>query len=163
MPTIEPLPHATLSQIIGLLETLHDRGGRDDIYKLAKELNLELGDLMAALRSAEMLEFITTPGGDVELNELGRKMLRARTVGRKRLFHSQLKKQPLFLQLHQLLEQAPGKRLDKETVLEELSKRLPDEDAAQLFDTAINWARYAELFGYDQDTGDCFLPEELGA
>jgi NitT/TauT family transport system ATP-binding protein len=160
MPTIEPLPRTTLSQIIGLLETLHDRGGRDDIYKLARELNLELGDLMAALRAAEMLEFITTPGGDVELNELGRKMLRARTAGRKKLFQAQLTKLPLFVQLHQLLEQAPGKRLDKETVLEELSKWLPDEDAAQLFETAINWSRYAELFGYDQDTGDCFLPEE---
>ncbi|HUJ79456.1 MAG TPA: AAA-associated domain-containing protein [Nitrospiria bacterium] len=160
MPTIEPLPHAMSSQIIGLLEALHDRGGRDDIYKLAKELNLELGDLMAAIRGAELLEFATTPGGDVELTDLGKKLLRARTPGKKKLFLAQMKKGPLFSQLHQLLEQAPGKRLDKERVLEELSKWLPDEDAAQLFETAINWARYSELFGFDQDTGDCFLPEE---
>jgi NitT/TauT family transport system ATP-binding protein len=160
MPTIEPLPHTTLSQIIGLLETLNDRSGRDDIYKLAGELNLELGDLMAAIRASEMLEFVTTPGGDVELNELGRKMLRARTPGRKKLFQTQLKKLPVFAQLRQLLEQAPGRRLDKESVLEELSKWLPDEDTAQLFETAINWSRYAELIGFDQDTGDCFLPEE---
>jgi len=107
-----------------------------------------------------MLEFVTTPGGDVELSDLGRKLLRARTVGRKKLFQAQVKKLPLFVQLFQLLAQAPGKRLDKERVLEELSKWLPDQDAAQLFETAINWGRYAELFGYDQDTGDCFLPEE---
>lgn len=160
MSTIEPLPRTTLSQIIGLLEALNDRGGKDDIYKLAKELNLELGDLMAAIRAAEMLEFVTTPGGDAELNDLGRKMLRARTPGRKKLFQAQLQKLPLFVQLRQLLERAPGKRLEKDAVLEELSKWLPDEDTAQLFDTAINWSRYAELFGYDQDTGDCFLPEE---
>jgi NitT/TauT family transport system ATP-binding protein len=160
MPTIEPLPRTTLSQIIGLLEALNDRGGKDDIYKLAKELNLELGDLVAAIRAAEMLEFVTTPGGDAELNDLGRKMLRARTPGRKKLFLAQLKKVPLFAQLYELLEKAPGKRLDKDSVLEELSKWLPDEDTAQLFDTAINWSRYAELFGYDQDTGDCFLAEE---
>jgi len=160
MPTIEPLPHAMSNQIIGLLETLHDQNGRDDIYKLPKELHLELGDLMDAIRAAEMLEFVTTPGGDVELSDLGRKMLRAKTVGRKKLFQAQVKKLPLFMQLHQLLAQAPGKRLDKDRVLEELSKWLPDEDAAQQFETAINWARYSELFGYDQDTGDCFLPEE---
>jgi len=160
MPTIEPLPHAMSSQIIGLLEALHDRGGRDDIYKLPKELHLELDDLMDSIRAAEMLEFVTTPGGDVELSELGRKLLRARTVGRKKLFHAQIKKLPIFVQLHQLLAQAAGNRLDKESVLEQLSKWLPDDDPARLFETVINWARYTELFGYDQDTGDCFLPEE---
>jgi NitT/TauT family transport system ATP-binding protein len=157
--TMEPLPHTTSSRIIGLLEALNDRGGRDDIYKLARELNLELGDLLAAIRAAETLEFVTTPGGDVELNELGRKLVRARMAGRKKLMQAQLKKLPLVAHLYELLEKAENKRVQKETMLEEISRLLPDEDAAQLFDTAINWSRYAELFSYDQDTGDCFFPE----
>ncbi|MEW6324407.1 MAG: AAA-associated domain-containing protein [Nitrospirota bacterium] len=155
--SIEPLPHTTSSRIIGLLEALNDRGGRDDIYKLARELNLELGDLLAAIRAAEMLELVTTPGGDVELNDLGRKFVRARIPGRKRLMQAQLKKLPLFARLYQLLEQSERKRVEKEAMVEELSRLLPDDDAAQLFETAINWSRYAELFGYDQDTGDCFI------
>jgi len=157
--SMEPLPHTTSSRIIGLLEALNDRGGRDDIYKLARELNLELGDLLAAIRAAETLEFVTTPGGDVELNELGRKLVRARMAGRKKLMREQLKKLPLVAHLYQLLEGSANKRVEKEVMLEEISRLLPDEDAAQLFDTVINWSRYAELFGYDQDTGDCFLPE----
>jgi len=157
--SIEPLPHTAASQVIGLLEALNDRGGRDDIYKLAKELNLELGDLMAAIRVAEKLEFVTTPGGDVELNDLGRKMLRARTPGKKKLFHAQVKKVPLVDHLYQLLVRSPHKRVTKEAMVEELSKLLPDDDAAQLFDTVLNWSRYAELFSYDQDTGECFIPE----
>jgi NitT/TauT family transport system ATP-binding protein len=155
--TMEPLPHTTSSRIIGLLEALNDRGGRDDIYKLARELNLELGDLLAAIRAAELLEFVATPGGDAELNELGKKFLRARMQGRKKLMQTQLKKLPLLALLLSLLEQAPDKRLQKEAVLEELAKQLPDEDAAQLFDTAINWSRYAELFGYDKDTDELFI------
>ena len=157
--SIEPLPRTTSSQIIGLLEALNDRGGRDDIYKLARELNLELGDLLAAIRAAEMLEFVATPGGDVELNELGRKLVRARIAGRKKLVQAQLKKLPVIARLYERIGQAEQKRVEKDALVEELSRLLPDEDAAQQFDTAINWSRYAELFGYDQDTGECFFPE----
>jgi NitT/TauT family transport system ATP-binding protein len=157
---MEPLPQTTTSRIIGVLEMLNDRGGRDDIYKLARELNLELGDLLAAIRATELLEFVTTPGGDVELTELGRKMVRARVSGRKKLFHAQIKKLELFTHVYQMLERAERKRVEKDLVLEELSRVLPEEEAHKLFETVINWSRYAELFGYDQDTGDCFLPEE---
>lgn len=154
---MEPLPQTTSSRIIGLLETLNDRGGRDDIYRLARELNIEPGDLLAAIRAAELLEFVATPGGDVELSEPGRKFVRARIPGRKKLMQAQLKKLPLVAHLYQLLEKAEQKRVQKEVMLEEISRLLPDEDAAPLFDTAINWSRYAELFGYDQNTEEVFI------
>lgn len=154
---MQPLPQTTSSRIIGLLETLNDRGGRDDIYRLARELNIEPGDLLAAIRAAELLEFVATPGGDVELSEPGRKFVRARIPGRKKLMQAQLKKLPLFTHLYQMLEQAPGKRIEKDRAVSELSRLLPEDDAEQLFETAINWSRYAELFGYDKDTDELFI------
>ena len=155
----QPLPHTTTSQIIGLLEMLNDRGDREDIYKLARELNIESGDLLDVIRAAEMLHFVTTPGGDVELDELGRKMVKTRVGGRKKLFNTQLRTIPIFQHLCGLLEQAEQKRVEKELVLEELARLQPEDDASRLFDTIINWSRYAELFGYDQDTGECLLPD----
>ena len=66
---VEPLPNSTIGKIVGLLEVLDDHGGREDIYKLARELKYEFGELLTVLKAAEMVGFVHTPGGDVEIVE----------------------------------------------------------------------------------------------
>lgn len=156
---VEPVPQSGINRILGLMRLLHKRGDKEDIYKLGNELNYELGELLMVIKAGEMLGFLSTPGGDVTLEELGRKMLRSNTNGKKKLFKDQLKKLSLFQYFTQLLEQAEDKSLSKDAILEELTRILPDEQPEPLFDTLVNWGRYAELFGYNPDREELYLDQ----
>ena len=65
------LPHARPGGITGLLEILHDRGGRDDIYHVADDLAFEIDDLLPIVEAASMLGFVRVSEGDVELTPPG--------------------------------------------------------------------------------------------
>ncbi len=59
---------------------------------------------------------------------------------------------------------APGGRARtrsaaKDIVLEEFAMRLPSQDPRQLFETMVDWARYAELFGYEPQTEMLYLDQ----
>jgi len=45
----------------------------------------------------------------------------------------------------------------REEVLDKLAELLPNEDAESSFSTIVNWGRYAELFGYNDDTQTFYL------
>src|SRR5580658_5749548 len=58
------LPHARVGGISGLLEIINDRGGREDLPKLAESLRLEVDDLLPAVDAALMLGFAQVSEGD---------------------------------------------------------------------------------------------------
>ena len=52
---INPIPDCQLTWVFGLLETLEDRGGRDDGYKIARDLQFKFSDLLKVMKTAEIL------------------------------------------------------------------------------------------------------------
>ncbi|MBI1748536.1 MAG: AAA-associated domain-containing protein [Acidobacteria bacterium] len=156
---VEPLPQSGINRILGLMELLHQRGGKEDIYKLGRELNYELGDLLLVIKGGEMLGFLDTPSGDVTLERLGEEMLKGNSNVKKQLFKEQLKKLRIFQHFTRLLEQAEEKRLEKDAILEELARILPQEQPQHIFKTLVNWSRYAELFGYNPDREELYLDQ----
>ncbi|HEY5599527.1 MAG TPA: AAA-associated domain-containing protein [Candidatus Manganitrophaceae bacterium] len=157
---IEPLPQVSSSKVIGLLEYLDDRNGKEDIYKLAEATHYETGELLSVIKMAEMLGLVETPGGDVTLVDLGRKLLKSKVGQRKAMIREQLKKMPIFQRLIDELQKSEGRRLSRESILEELSRYFPHENIEDLFKTVVNWGRYAELLGYSHDTQTLYLDEE---
>ena len=156
---IEPIPAVSSGTVIGLLEYLDDHNGREDIYKLAREIHYEFGQLLAVIKMAEMLGLVETPGGDAVILDLGKKLVNSKITQRKRIIREQLRRLKIFQVILQLLEQAEEKRLDQEVVIERLSGHLPHEDTQKLFETLVNWGRYAELLGYSSDTGKLYWDE----
>lgn len=158
---VEPLPHGvSSSKVIGLLEYLDDHHGKEDIYKLAEAIHYELGELLSVIKMAEMLGLVETPGGDVVLTDLGRKILKSKVAQRKLIIREQLKKLKIFQHLIEILQKSEEGRLSREVVLEELARLYPHENAEVLFKTIVNWGRYAELLGYNPDTQTLYLDEE---
>jgi NitT/TauT family transport system ATP-binding protein len=157
---IHPLPDCQLTPVFGLLELLEDRGGRDDGYKIARDLNFRFADLLKVMKSAEIIGFVSTPAGDVVLEPLGKQFLDADINERKVLFREQLKKHNLFGYLIRLLHGQPDKSLSKEVVLEHLAMLLPTEKPERQFATIVNWGRFAELFGYNKDDDRFYLDNE---
>ena len=157
---IEPLPQVSASKVIGLLEYLDDHQGEDDIYRLAETIHYELGELLSVIKMAEMLGFAETPGGDVVLRDLGKKLIKSKIGKRKRMIREQLEKLAIFQSLISILKASEAGRLDRETVLSALSRFLPHENIDALFKTLVNWGRFAELIGYNPDTQTLYLDEE---
>jgi len=157
---INLIPDCHITWVVGLLEVLEDRGGSEDGYKIARELQFNFSDLLNVMKAAEILGFVSTPTGDVILEPLGRKFLESDMNGRKLMIHEALKKLSLFSYLIRLLRGQEDHSLSKEVVLEHLAMLLPNEAPEKLFRTIVNWGRFAELFGYNKDEDRFYLDHE---
>ena len=152
-----PLPETEISEILGLIEVLKAKDGREDIYKLAAELNMEFGQTLTVIRGAELLKLVHTPGGDVVLETLGEKISRAKINQRKKIIKDQIKKIPIFQEVCKFLQEKEDSEATREDILEKLAEFLPNENAEKAFSTLVHWGRYAELFGYNDDAHVFYL------
>src|SRR5215472_3966530 len=100
---INPIPNCQMTWVFGLLEMLEDRGGREDGYKIARDLQFKFTDLLKVMKTAEILGFVTTPAGDIVLESLGRQFLEGDINQRKLIVREQLKKLGLFAYFMRLL------------------------------------------------------------
>jgi NitT/TauT family transport system ATP-binding protein len=157
---INPIPDTQISRVFGLLEVLADRGGRDDGYKLARDLNYKFDDLLRVMKAAEIMGLVETPQGDVVLTELGRKFLDADINQRKLIVRQQIKELGLFSYFVRILQSQEDKSISREVVLEHLVMLLPNEKPDRIFATMVNWGRFAELFGYNKDEDRFYLDQE---
>ncbi|HYB90649.1 MAG TPA: AAA-associated domain-containing protein [Candidatus Binataceae bacterium] len=157
---IHPIPDCHLTVVFGLLEFLEDRGGREDGYKIARDLQFDFGDLLKVMKAAEILGFVSTPAGDVVLEPLGKQIIDADVNHRKLLVRQQLKKLNLFSYLVRLLRGEKDRSVSRKVVLEHLAMLLPSEKPERLFSTVVNWGRWAELFGYNKDEDRFYLDHE---
>jgi NitT/TauT family transport system ATP-binding protein len=157
---ITPVPDCQLTWVFGLLEFLDDQGGREDGYKIARDLQFKFSDLLKVMKAAEILGFVTTPAGDVVLEPFGKQFLEGDINQRKLVMREQLKKLSLFSYFIRLLRAQEDRSLNKEVVLEHLAMLLPSERPERLFSTIVNWGRFAELFGYNKDEDRFYLDHE---
>ena len=160
-PTAIPvLPNARVGSIVGLLETLNEHGTKIDIYKLSESLGFRLNDLMPITEAAELLGFVKIESGDIELADLGRKVVDGDENAKKAIFRQQMLASVLLARrIRSELENSHDSRIGREVILEFLgSSFTPDESERQVL-AIVDWARYAELFDYDPETDQFFLPE----
>jgi NitT/TauT family transport system ATP-binding protein len=148
----EPLPEATTSEIIGLVEYLGARAGKEDIFRIAERTHSEIGRMLAIVEAAELLEFVETPKRQVVLTLEGNRFLDAPIEGRKSIWSEKLLKLPLFKVVHDAMLQQPNQTLDRDFVIECFVLYFPQEDHDQVFRTFIRWARFGNLFAYDETT-----------
>ena len=80
------LPHARVGGIAGLVELLHDRGGREDLFRLSEELVMDVEDLLPILEACQLLGFAWLKEGDVQLSKQGVEFADADIQTRKVLF-----------------------------------------------------------------------------
>ncbi|MGC2110188.1 MAG: nitrate/sulfonate/bicarbonate ABC transporter ATP-binding protein [Candidatus Korobacteraceae bacterium] len=155
------LPHARPGGIAGFLELLADRGGRDDLYKLADELSMDVDDLLPIVEAAAMLGFAVLREGDVEITPEGRKFGEADIQTQKQLFRDAALKNVAILRLientlHAKRDHAIGEEFFRDILDEHFSAN----EVERQFETALNWGRYAEIFDYDSEKGRLFHRED---
>jgi NitT/TauT family transport system ATP-binding protein len=149
---IEPLPAATTSEIVGLLEYLDARGGKDDLFELSAETDREFGHVIAITKAAELLNFVDTPKQDVVLTADGRRFVKASAEERKEVWREQLLKLRLFQDVYGLLTQQEDHAINADAVRELIIIAMPRENYEAVFDTMVRWARFGNLFAYEEDS-----------
>jgi NitT/TauT family transport system ATP-binding protein len=156
--TLEPLPHVSTSEIIGLLEYLDARGGREDIFRIASDTNSEFGRLISIVEAAEMLDFVDTPKRMVVLDVRGTEFVKVGPEDRKAIWRAQLLQLHIFRLVSDALKRQPNHKLDRDFVLETIVMHMPHENYERVFHTLVGWARFGNLFAYDDDSGMITLP-----
>ena len=101
------------------------------------------------VRGAEQLGWVNTPGEIVQLTQAGREVMAMDDDARKDATRTRLAKQPLFGRLLAMLKEEGT--VEDEEVLADLTIYFPFIPAQSLFDTIIEWGRYAELLDHDAD------------
>jgi NitT/TauT family transport system ATP-binding protein len=149
---VEPLPDARAGDVIGLLEYLDARGGREDVFRIAGDTNQEYGRVIAAVNGAELLDFVDTPRRTVVLEPLGARLVRADPVERKTIWRQQLLRLGLFRRVADALARQADRSIDADFVLETIAMAMPFEDYRRVFAVFVSWARYGDLFAYDEST-----------
>ncbi len=155
------LPHARPGGIAGFLELLADRSGRDDLYKLADELSMDVDDLLPIVEAAELLGFAVLREGDVEITPEGRSFAEADIQTQKTVFREAALKNIAILRLiENTLHAKRDHAIGEEFFRDILDEHFSSDEVERQFQTALNWGRYAEIFDYDSETGRLFHRED---
>lgn len=162
-PDLNVLPNVGISEILGLVELLKNKGGTEDIYKLANELKMEFGDTLTVIRAAEILGLVHTPGGDVVLEKKGDAVVQSKIVKeRKSIVREQMNRLPVFVKIREYLLETDDQQAKRDGIIQKLAELIPNENAEQMFNVLINWGRYGEIFGYNDDTEMVYLDHTGG-
>jgi len=152
-PRYQMLPHARRGAIAGLLELLDDRDGREDLYRVADDLHLEVDDLLPLVEAATILQFARPDKGDVELTPAGRAFAQADIPMRKSMFRdAALAHVNLLKQMESALRSKTDGTMPVDFFRDLLSDHFSPEEAQRQIDTALNWGRYGDILGYDAET-----------
>ena len=156
------LPHARPGGIAGLLELLLDKGGRDDIYRLADDLAFEIDDLLPIVDAAQLLGFLKIEEGDAAITEPGTEFANSEILRQKELFRTAATEHVLLLrQIRRAIESKSDHTVPEEFFLDMIDEQFSEEESRRQMETAITWGRYAELFDFDASKRRFVMPDAL--
>src|ERR1700735_1317817 len=148
------LPHARVGGIACPLEILHDRGGREDLFRLSEELVMDVEDLLPILEACVLLGFAWLKEGDVQLSPQGAAFADADIQTRKVLFRqAALEHVTILKQIASILQRKSDHSITDDFFHDILDEHFSEEEVQRQLDTAMNWGRYAEIFDYDRESG----------
>ena len=154
------LPRVSTNRLAGLMEALAGPpyNGKADLPDIAATLQMEVDDLFPVVETLQLLRFADTADGDIRLTEQGRRFVEADVDARKRLFGDHLLAYvPIASLIKRVLDERPSHRAPFSRFSEQLADFMSDEAAEKTLRTIINWGRYAEIFAYDEASGQFSL------
>lgn len=137
--------------ITGIVDVIHDHGGRADIARIAINLQSDVDDLLPVIDVAEALGLVKVENGDVSLTDLGKRFVRARSDQKKLILRDALRNVEPFATIFKLVEEK--EEFTAEDLFEELSEMsdLNEEyrDPEEIHHMLLEWLLYTELVEYD--------------
>ncbi|HXS08127.1 MAG TPA: nitrate/sulfonate/bicarbonate ABC transporter ATP-binding protein [Rhizomicrobium sp.] len=160
-PTIEmPLHHVSPNQISGLIEALAAAPyeGKADLPDIAYEQELEVDELFPVAEAMQLLRLADVEGGDIKLTHMGKRFADADLNERKEIFSRALMTNvPLAAHIKKVLDERASHSAPRTRFLDELEDHMAEDAAEDSLKTVISWARFGELFSYDDDAASFSL------
>lgn len=150
------LSRVSTNTLAGLMETIAGPpfGGKADLPLLGERTHLEAHDLIKAVETLQLLHFAEVAEGDVTLTPDGLSFAELGVDERKALFaRNLLLHLPLVARIRKVLDERPNHRAPRLRFQDELEDHMSEEAAIETLNTVTNWARYAEVFAYDEASG----------
>jgi NitT/TauT family transport system ATP-binding protein len=149
-----PLNHVSPNQISGLIEALAapPYDGKADLPDIAYEQELEVDELFPVAEAMQLLRLADVEGGDIKLTHMGKRFADAELNERKEIFSRALMNYvPLAVHIRKILDERASHSAPKTRFLDELEDHMAEDAAEETLKTVVSWARFSELFSYDDD------------
>jgi NitT/TauT family transport system ATP-binding protein len=157
------LPHARPGGIAGFVELVVERGGKEDLYHVAEDLQMEVDDLLPIAEAARMLGFVKLERGDVLITPQGQAFYAADIGDRQKMFKTAvLQHIPLLQQMNNALTSKTDHAMPLEFFRDVLDERFSAEETRRQIETALDWGRYSGIFAYDSERDRLVSPAEEG-
>jgi NitT/TauT family transport system ATP-binding protein len=149
-----PLMHVSPNQISGLVEALAAApyNGKADLPDIAYEQELEVDELFPVAEAMQLLRLAEVEGGDIKLTHMGKRFADGELNERKEIFSRALMAHvPLSAHIRKVLDERASHSAPKTRFLDELEDHMAEDAAEEALKTVVSWARFGELFSYDDD------------
>lgn len=149
-----PLTHVSPNQISGLIEALAAApyNGKADLPDIAYEQELEVDELFPVAEAMQLLRLADVEGGDIKLTHMGRRFADSELNERKEIFaRALMDRVPLAAHIRRILDERASHSAPKTRFLDELEDHMAEDSAEETLKTVVSWARFGELFSYDDD------------
>src|ERR1700712_3530293 len=149
-----PLSHVSPNQISGLIEALAAApyNGKADLPDIAYEQELEVDELFPVAEAMQLLRLAEVEGGDIKLTHMGKRFADGELNERQEIFSRALQSHvPLAAHIRKVLDERKSHSAPKTRFLDELEDHMPEDAAEETLKTVVSWARFGELFSYDDD------------
>jgi NitT/TauT family transport system ATP-binding protein len=161
--TIHALHFVSTNLLAGLMETLamEPYKGRADLPPLAAALQLEIDELLPLGETLHLLGFAVLEEGDIRLTDAGKKFAEADSDERRALFEAALRSRvKMAANIRSVLDERWNHRANAARFRDELEDHMSPDYAEDTLRAVIGWARFAELFNYDEEADQFFLEQE---
>ena len=153
------LPNVHAETVSGLLELLSEQGDDEhEVAEVSERLGVTTDALLTLLDACTMLGFATVDRGRITLTPIGRQFADATIEHSKEIFRNQvLANAPMISAMRGVLMSKSDHSMYFDFFLDLLEEQYPAEEARMQLLTAIDWARYSELFEYDANASRLYL------
>jgi NitT/TauT family transport system ATP-binding protein len=155
-----PLIHVSPNQIAGLIEALAAApyDGKADLPDIAYEQELEVDELFPVAEAMQLLRLADVEGGDIKLTHMGKRFADGELNERKEIFSRALTAHvPLAAHIRKVLDERASHSAPYRRFLDELEDHMAEDAAEDTLKTVVSWARFGELFSYDDDAASFSL------
>lgn len=142
------------NEMAGLLEALAAEPfhGRADLPILADRLQMEADELFHLAETLQLIRFANLSEGDLLLTDAGKTFTELGTDDRKKLFAQHLLNYvPIVGLIRSVLDERPTHTAPSVRFRQQLEDYMSEDYADETLRAVVAWARYAELFAFDEN------------
>src|SRR6202000_869810 len=126
--------------------------GKADLPDIAYEQELEVDELFPVAEAMQLLRLAEVEGGDIKLTHMGKRFADSELNERKEIFSRALMSHvPIAAHIRRVLDERTSHSAPYRRFLDELEDHMAEDAAEETLKAVVSWARFAELFSYDDD------------